>query len=202
MFTDILNSEVLPMVKLTNIHRQARKSAIISTGINIASQKQIFKNNYVGNDILGELQDLELDISNTAGTLSDNIVNHFQKQYDKVKDVMKIQVIVAMRLRGDLSCYNLNTKLQNIYNPKFTEDNEIEIFLGKQKDEVKKYTIRKGDKVLNTKNNYKCINTDGDITPVFNGNIGIVKDIDENGYCTIDFEGIGEVLFNKNESKK
>ena len=61
--------------------------------------------------------------------------------------------------------------------------------------------IRVGDNVLNTKNNYKCTNPDGDVTPVFNGNIGIVKAIEDNGYCTIDFVGIGEVLFSKGDSK-
>ena len=84
--------------------------------------------------------------------------------------------------RQELSCYNLNTKIQSLYNPKFNDGNEIEIFLEKKNDEAKKYMIRVGDKVLNTKNNYKCTNPDGDVTPVFNGNIGIVKAIEDNGY--------------------
>lgn len=201
VFADILDSNVLPVVKLTKPHRQALMSGIIPTSIKIASQEQIFTNSFEGNEIVGQLQDMELDITSNKEALSDVIIRHFQKEMDKFKDIMEVQVCIPMRLRGDLSCYNINTKIQNIYNPKFTEGKEIEILLEKKNEDTKKYIIRKGDKVLNTKNNYKCLNTDGETTPVFNGNIGIVKEIDDNGYCVIDFVGIGEVLFSKSDAK-
>jgi exodeoxyribonuclease V alpha subunit len=201
VFADILDSNVLPVVRLTKPHRQALRSGIIPTSIKIAAQEQIFNSSFEGNEIVGELQDMEFDISSNKEALSDTIIRHFQKEMTKYNDIMEVQVCVPMRLKGDLSCYNLNTKIQSIYNPSFTDSREIEILLENKKDDIKKYIIRKGDKVLNTKNNYKCINADGEVTPVFNGNIGLVKDIDEDGYVTIDFVGIGEVLFNKSESK-
>ena len=201
VFADILDSDALPVVKLTKPHRQALRSGIIPTSIKIASQEQIFNNSFEGNEIIGELQDMELDITSNKENISENIIRHFQKEMEKYNDIMEVQVCVPMRLRGNLSCYNLNTKIQSIYNPKFSEDNEIEIVLQNKKDDVKKYIIRKGDKVLNTKNNYKCINTDGETTPVFNGNIGIIEDIDEDGYVTIDFIGIGKVIFDKSDAK-
>ena len=201
VFADILDSNVLPVVKLTKPHRQALMSGIIPTSIKVANQEQIFTNGFSGNDILGELQDMELDISRDKESMSDCIIRHFQSEMDKYNDIMEVQVCVPMRLRGDLSCYNLNTKIQSIYNPKFNGGNSVEIFLEKKNEEAKKYLIRVGDKVLNTKNNYKCINVAGDIPPVFNGNLGIVKAIEDNGYCTIDFVGIGEVVFNKTDSK-
>lgn len=201
VFADILDSDVLPVVKLTKPHRQALMSGIIPTSIKVANQEQIFGNKFEGNTILGELKDMELDISNSKESMADCIIRHFQTEMDKFNNIMEVQVCVPMRLKGELSCYNLNTKIQNLYNPKFNKENEIEIFLEKKNDEAKKYVIRVGDKVLNTKNNYKCTNSDGDTTPVFNGNIGIVKEIEDNGYCTIDFVGIGEVVFSKAESK-
>jgi exodeoxyribonuclease V alpha subunit len=201
VFADILDSDVLPVVKLTKPHRQALMSGIIPTSIKVANQEQIFGNKFEGNTILGELKDMELDIFNSKESMADCIIRHFQTEMDKFNNIMEVQVCVPMRLKGELSCYNLNTKIQNLYNPKFNKENEIEIFLEKKNDEAKKYVIRVGDKVLNTKNNYKCTNSDGDTTPVFNGNIGIVKEIEDNGYCTIDFVGIGEVVFSKAESK-
>ncbi|MBU5331715.1 AAA family ATPase [Anaerocolumna aminovalerica] len=201
VFADILNSNVLPVVKLTKPHRQALRSGIIPTSIKIASQEQIFTNSFEGNEILGELQDMELDITSNKESLSDLIINHFQTEMNKINDIMEVQICVPKRLKGDLSCYNLNNKIQNIYNPKFSEDNELEIIIENKKDNVKKYIIRKGDKVINTKNNYKSVNSNGDVTPVFNGNIGIVKDINKDNYCTIDFAGIGEVVLNRAESK-
>ena len=201
VFADILDSNVLPVVKLTKPHRQALMSGIIPTSIKVANQEQIFGNNFEGNEILGELKDMELDITSSKESMSDTIINHFQTEMAKYNDIMEVQVCVPMRLKGELSCYNLNTKIQNIYNPKFNDSKEIEILLEKKNEDTKKYLIRVGDKVLNTKNNYKCTNVEGDTTPVFNGNIGIVKEIEDNGYCTIDFVGIGEVVFSKTDSK-
>lgn len=201
VFADILESDVLPVVKLTKPHRQALMSGIIPTSIKVANQEQIFNNKFEGNDILGELRDMELDISNSKESMVDCIIRHFQIEMEKFNDIMEVQVCVPMRLKGELSCYNLNTKIQNLYNPKFNDSNEIEIFLEKKDNEAKKYIIRVGDKVLNTKNNYKCINSYGDIAPVFNGNIGIVKEIEDNGSCVIDFIGIGEVIFGKSDAK-
>lgn len=201
VFADILDSNVLPVVKLTKPHRQALMSGIIPTSIKVANQEQIFVNSFEGNEILGELKDMELDITSSKESMSDAIINHFQIEMAKYNDIMEVQVCVPMRLKGELSCYNLNTKIQNIYNPKFNDGKEIEILLEKKNEDTKKYLIRVGDKVLNTKNNYKCTNTEGDTTPVFNGNIGIVKEIEDNGYCTIDFIGIGEVVFSKTDSK-
>ena len=201
VFADILDSNVLPVVKLTKPHRQALMSGIIPTSIKVANQEQIFGNSFEGNEILGELKDMELDITSSKESMSDTIINHFQTEMAKYNDIMEVQVCVPMRLKGELSCYNLNTKIQNIYNPKFNDSNEIEILLEKKNEDTKKYLIRVGDKVLNTKNNYKCTNIEGDTTPVFNGNIGIVKEIEDNGYCTIDFVGIGEVVFSKTDSK-
>lgn len=203
VFADILDSNVLPVVKLSKPHRQALRSGIIPTSIKIANQQQIFDGDYTGNTVIGELKDMEFDISGKGNeeSISDKIIKHFQIELEKFHDVMEIQVCVPMRLRGELSCYNLNSKIQSIYNPKLNDGNEIEIFLEKKKDETKKYTIRVGDKVINTKNNYKCLNSEGDQTPVFNGNMGIVKEIEKNGMCTIDFIGVGEVLFTKSDCK-
>ena len=203
VFADILDSNVLPVVKLSKPHRQALRSGIIPTSIKIANQEQIFDGNYTGNVIIGELEDMELDISGKGNdeSISDKIIKHFQIELEKFHDIMEVQICVPMRLRGELSCYNLNSKIQSIYNPKLSNGNEIEIFLEKKKDEAKKYIIRAGDKVINTKNNYKCINSEGDTTPVFNGNMGIVKEIEKNGMCTIDFIDIGEVIFTKSDCK-
>ena len=201
VFADILDSNVIPAIKLTKPHRQALESGIIPASIKVAKQEQIFIKGFEGKEVLGQLKDMELDITSGKKSMSDSIIIHFQTEMNKYNDIIEVQVCVPMRLKGELSCYNLNTKIQNIYNPKFNDDNEIEILLEKNNESAKKYFIRVGDKVLNTKNNYKCTNIDGEITPVFNGNIGIVKAIEKNGYCTIDFVGIGEVVFNKTDAK-
>lgn len=58
VFADILDSNVLPVVKLSKPHRQALRSGIIPTSIKIANQQQIFDGDYTGNTVIGELNDL------------------------------------------------------------------------------------------------------------------------------------------------
>ena len=72
VFADVLDSGVLPVVRLTKPHRQALESGIIPASIKIANQEQIFTNNFEGKEILGELQDMELDITSSKETLADS----------------------------------------------------------------------------------------------------------------------------------
>lgn len=197
VFSDILSSNVIPNITLTKIHRQATLSGIITTSIRIADQEQIFKSSFEGNMILGELQDMELDIYKTDSSPSDRVIKHFLKHYEETQNVIETQVLSPMRLKGDLSTFNLNTKIQSIINPVREDD----IFIEAKVDKDKFYRIKLGDKVINTKNNYKTINVDGEITPIFNGNMGIVKEID-NGTCVVDFIGIGEIVLDRTGVKK
>jgi len=197
VFSDILNSNLIPNITLTKIHRQASLSGIIVTSIKISEQEQIFKSNFEGSSILGELQDMELDIYKTDESPSDRVIKHFLKHYEANKDIMETQILSPMRLKGDLSTYNLNNKIQSIINPVSDSD----IFIEVKVDKDKSYKIKLGDKVINTKNNYKSVNIDGLIVPIFNGNMGIVKEID-NGVCVVDFIGIGMIVLDRAGVKK
>lgn len=202
VFADILNSNVVPTVRLTKLHRQAMESGIIPTSVKVAKQEQLFDTSYQGSEILGDLQDMELNITTEKCDLSDYVVEKFQQEYDKFKNINEVQVISPMKTRGDLSCYNLNCKIQEVYNPViFNNGSEIIVKLYSNSKSECAYHIRVGDKVINTKNNYNCQNQNGEVTPVFNGNIGIVKNITNNG-ATIDFIGIGEVWFDKRSCHK
>ena len=100
-------------------------------------------------------------------------------------------MVVPMKNRGDLSTHILNNSLQKIYNKESNDPNN-KIYWTKE-DGTKLYV---GDKVINTKNNYKSKNSLGEECPVYNGNIGIVSEIDENGVI-VEFEGF-DIIFDKN----
>ena len=197
VFSDILNSKTIPSITLTKIHRQAALSGIIVTSIKISEQTQIIKSNFEGSLILGELQDMELDIYKTDDSPSNRVIKHFLKHYETTHDIMETQILSPMRLKGDLSTYNLNNKIQSIINPV----SETDIFIEVSIDKDKSYKIKLGDKVINTKNNYKSVNVDGLVVPIFNGNMGMVKEID-NGVCVVDFVGIGMIVLDRAGVKK
>ena len=206
VFNDLLNCDAVKTVKLTKPHRQALRSGIIPLSIEIANNKPIFNNKFTGKQTLGELQDMFLDIHNKDCDLAQLVVEKFKEEMEVYKDVMKVQVCVPMRLRGSLSCFNLNNMIQEVYNPKneFVDNEDcIRILMekGTDEDDRREYVLRVNDKVVNTVNNYNTISTNGVKTPIYNGNIGCITSIGSDGIVTIDFEGIGEVILDKNESK-
>lgn len=200
VFADILNSKgVIPVFELKTIHRQAQRSGIIPLSLQVSNQKQFINGGFCGTQVLGELQDMELIIGSEG--IVNNIMNSFEEQYKETQDIMETQILIPVKTNGDISCYNLNNKVQQLVNPRiFVAD---EPYFESQIDKEHKYKIYVGDKVINTKNNYKCVlaNSDNDYgyeekISVFNGNLGIVKEVGKN-YCIVDFIGIGVVKFSK-----
>lgn len=192
VFKDILESNVIPIVSLTKIHRQAQKSAIITESINVRKQKHIIDKSFYGTKTLGELQDLHLDIYSDKDDTVDTILKYFNKEYETCDDIMEIQVAVPMRERGSACTYRLNNKIQDIVNPPSKDKTEVNLNIKKGMP----YTIRVGDKVMNMVNQYKTEDIHGEQTPVFNGNLGIVKKIysDE---MVVDFVGVGTIIIPK-----
>lgn len=189
VFADTLDLNCFTSIRLTKPHRQAMKSGIVPLSIDIINQKQIFDSTFEGNTILGELKDMELDIYKSNNVETERVINHFLKHYKRTNNLMETQIIVPMKNRGDFSTYVLNTEVQKRINPINPNRKNITVSLDKERF----YVIQVGDKVINTKNNYKAKTIEGKDIAVFNGNMGIVKEID-NGCVTVDFVGFGEVV--------
>lgn len=164
VLNDIISSNVVPVIKLNRIYRQAESSKIIinSHKINLGelpdlsnknSSDFFFINSEDPDDIVSEIKEL--------------CFKRLPKTY-KVNAVSDIQVLSPMK-KGLLGTENLNTELQSILN-----DNPLFIKRG-----ANKYKF--GDKVMQIKNNY-----DKD---VFNGDIGFIKHIDlDNNTIKVDFD--------------
>ena len=185
---DMAMSGEIPLVTLTQIHRQAAASAIITESLRIRHGHQIVQKDWAGEEVRGELQDLcILGYSDSSNTFY-KIMEQFNRAITDPKfDLMETQVIVPLRNRGDACTYTLNNAMQELYNPEASYKNEIVIFNAGQP-----YILREGDKVINVKNSYT---TD---PPIFNGNLGVIKEINnQEEYMIIDFIGIGEVTIEK-----
>lgn len=196
VFADVLNSKSITSCKLTKPHRQAMKSGIIPLSMNIINQNDIFDSTFEGTSILGELKDMELNIYKSNESHVNEVVDCFMREYGNTKDLMETQIIVPMRNKGEFSTYSINLEVQKRINPINSNRKHITVPLDKERF----YTIQVGDKVINTKNNYKSKNIDGAEIPVFNGNMGIVKDIDGE-FITVDFIGIGELILDAKGAK-
>lgn len=186
VLVDLINSNGVPSVQLTKVHRQAQASGILS-GANLVREGKAFYEKNKTFQKIGELQDLYLYNFNNKEKVYDRVLQ-IAKQYKG--DIMEFQVLVPMKNRGQLSTSILNNDLQEIFNenPEFVDSNNKYV-----RGEM---SILVGDKVIISGNNY-----DKDC---FNGTLGIVELIDMKanegkGEIIINFEGVGVVMFEKKE---
>lgn len=194
--SDIINSNKIPVVTLNKIHRQAQKSAIITESIKVRNGVQLCSTDFNGVEIRGELQDLEIDIYLNKEKTAKKVIEKFKENLPKVDNILDIQVILPMKTNSKASTFYINKELQGICNPYNPSLKEIEISYTKNL----KYKLRINDKVMNVRNNYKTIKNLDDIhvfAPIFNGNLGIIKDIQEDDMI-IDFYTIGEIIVPRN----
>ena len=178
---DLYINDKIPTAELKQVHRQAAKSGIITTAQKVRNQEQLFEKNYEGIDILGQLQDMEIDIQQEKDEIYTRTLNYFEKFFTHPlvdKNIMKIQLLSPVRERGNASVLELNLGVQSIYNP--VDENSAIPKIKIKIDKERYFYIQKGDKVMNVKNNYKTLSVDGVISPIFNGWMGIVENIDEN----------------------
>jgi len=154
---DLIESRLLPVVRLTEVFRQAAASKII-TGAHLIRQGRTpdFYSPGLGSDFHFVERDTPEDI---AATLVRLVQDRIPKRQglDPIRD---IQVLCPMN-RGSIGVRELNTALQQALNPRGQAEPSVERFGWR-------FQIR--DKVIQTENNYS--------KEVFNGDIGTIEKID------------------------
>ena len=172
---DLINSEVIPVVKLKVIFRQHNESHIILNANNITAGISDFK---TGDDF--EFVDKKGSIEIQKSVL-DVFCNEF---FNRVKDLNEVQIIAPMREKGYLSAKSLNLLIQKSINPNRNNSPSIK---------CNGYEFRIKDKVICQKNTEE----------VKNGEIGIITNIfytDNKLTAEIDFYG-ERLYFDKDQLK-
>ncbi len=146
---DILSSQVVPVVRLKTVFRQAAQSGIISNA------HLINQGTYpLFNDVdffLIKRSDAAAALETVIELVTHRIPAKFG--FDPVRDV---QVLAPLR-RGDAGVTRLNEELQAALNPNGVP--------------VPRRAFRNGDKVMQLRNNYEL--------DVYNGDVGIITLVDE-----------------------
>jgi exodeoxyribonuclease V alpha subunit len=167
---DIIDSRAFRVVELNEIFRQARQSSIVMNAHEIINGRYPKTDNAAGTDFyfINE-DDPEKVLDKILLMVKERIPGKFG--FDPVAD---IQVLTPMN-RGIVGTVKLNESLQNALNP-----HGFEIIRGDRRHRV-------GDKVMQIRNNYD--------KNVFNGDIGIISDIDiENRVVSVNIDG-GDVKY-------
>ncbi|ANK12918.1 ATP-dependent RecD-like DNA helicase [Erythrobacter neustonensis] len=167
VLADIIQSGAVPVVRLTEVFRQAAQSRIITTAhqINQGRSPELGKVEGESDFYFVSAADPE-----QAGLkIIDLVGKHIPRKFgfDPVRDV---QVLCPMN-RGGVGARSLNIELQKALNP--NPSAKVERF---------GWSFAPGDKVMQIENDY-----DKD---VFNGDIGYIQAIDsEESELTVDFDG-------------
>lgn len=182
VLADIIASHMFRTVELKKIFRQEDTSDIVLSAHQI--QEGIIPK--IDNDskdfFLMDRREAGHIITITKKLVADNMPRYVQAT------PFEVQVLTPMK-KGTVGVENLNRELQEYLNPKKKGTKEYVFGDGK--------LLRTGDKVMQMKNNYQLewkqvgkygltINSG---TGVFNGDVGILKDINEfASFMTIEFE--------------
>ncbi|MFC1492053.1 ATP-dependent RecD-like DNA helicase, partial [Nitrospinota bacterium] len=167
VLADIIAAAPFPIVRLTEVFRQAAESRIIVNAhrINQGLMPEFPKDDTPSDFYFVEADDPEEGVRKVIEIVKERIPRRFG--LDPVRD---IQVLCPMN-RGGLGARSLNIELQKVLNSP-----------GEERVERFGWTFCKGDKVMQVENDY-----DKD---VYNGDMGIVSRIDlDEGELSIDFDG-------------
>lgn len=165
-FRDMLRSEVLPTVRLTEIFRQAQKSLIVMNAHRV-NRGEMPDLKTVNSDFFFMRRTSEEAV---AQLIRDLCTTRLPKNMGIPPE--QIQVLCPTR-KGGVGTVNLNRLLQAALNPPTTE---------KKERSFGDFLFREGDRVMQIKNNYDIVwkSCDGTTagTGIFNGDVGVIREID------------------------
>jgi exodeoxyribonuclease V alpha subunit len=168
ILADIIASAAVPVVRLTEVFRQAAKSRIITSAhrINQGLIPDLSKPGKTDSDFYF----VPADDPETAVLRIIELVNTRIPQRFGLNPVRDIQVLCPMN-RGGVGARSLNIELQAALNP-----------AGERKVERFGWTFAAGDKIMQIENDYE--------KEVYNGDIGYIDNVDPDaGELTATFDG-------------
>lgn len=161
---DIIDSEKIPVIRLTRIFRQAQSSRIVMSAHAINQGRFPDTSN-------GKETDFFFMQMEEPETVAENIVKLVKERLPKAykQPISNIQVLTPMQ-RGVVGASNLNISLQAALNP-----SQLALNRGG-------YSFKLNDRVMQLRNNYD--------KEVFNGDLGYVSQVSmEDRTLQVDFDG-------------
>ncbi len=164
---DLIESGLLPVVRLNEIFRQAQQSLIVTNAHKIVNGQMPVLNRSDGDFFFL----FRSDRHEAAKVICDLCQTRLPNAYG-YSPFENIQVLSPSK-KGDLGTAELNERLQERLNP--PSEDKAEVTIGGK-------TFREGDKVMQVKNNYdiRWFRENGETGEgVFNGDIGVIEKIDK-----------------------
>lgn len=175
VLNDLIESSVLPVVRLTEIFRQARKSRIVKNAhrINNGEMPEL-SNQSTGDFFFLEESDPGKAREIIVSLVSERLPEHYG--FDPFKE---IQVVVPM-YKGECGVNKLNKRLQQKLNP------------GRGVEAIGEQNFLENDRIMQLKNNYE--------KHVFNGDVGRIRSIDhDEDELTVNFPDSDPITYHEEQ---
>ncbi len=179
LFDHLIRSGVVPMVRLTEIFRQAQQSSIVMNA-------HMVNEGQVPPLVNRGASDFFFMRRNDGQSAVDTILELCAQRLPNNMGIPPEQIQVLSPTRKYVTgTANLNQSLQAVLNPKTP---------GKKERKFGAVVFREGDRVIQVRNNYDVMwREEGGLKGgmgIFNGDIGIITEITERGdVVTVNFEG-------------
>ena len=174
---DIVSSGVMPVVRLTEIFRQARKSLIVTNAHRIIAGEMPVLDRTDNDFFFLRRENQALTAKTVVQLVGERLPEAFG--FAPFGD---IQVLCPSK-RGECGSVNINARLQAALNPPAESKNELRTSAGR--------VFRQGDRVMQIRNNYNIPWHKGDEAGegIFNGDIGVIRKINfVTGIMSIEFD--------------
>lgn len=186
VFSDLIESHKVPMAELTKVFRYDTSGGAF-VGENIRQGK-----NFFDSDKVKVINNISTICDNYKFIETENIFDEIIKEYDRLRRIYKEEDIIILSPFnvGDSGTYKINECIENEYNAPKAND----LSLSYKRNGIN-IVFRNGSRVVNTKNDYKALpleswkeiqNSNGilteedvPLTQLFNGQIGVVREVKE-----------------------
>lgn len=183
---DIINSERVPVARLTEVFRQTGNIAMNAHRINRGEEAELFSaGDFVFIPTSGQDETVEI------------VCDEYNKALQNTGNQNEVQIICPIK-NGIIGVHNINRVIRDNVNPRIFGKNEITFG---------ETVFRVGDKVMQTSNNYNkewYLKGENRVLSqgagIFNGDIGIIEEIDpEQRIIRIVFDGERVCEFEQSE---
>ena len=171
VLSDLINSNKFKITYLKENHRQKQGSDIISLA-----------NDIVNNSVNFDLYKNDISFVDIRNVNENDIISMIKKDINIGYESMESFEILSPMYKGTYGIDNLNAILQNAFNPKRKELKEKKVGL---------VTFRENDKILELKNRPS--------DDVYNGDVGILDEINEEEKYLLVKYGNVDVFYNFND---
>lgn len=198
LLNNLSESNKFATTKLTQVFRQA-EGGILDIATKVRKGEKWFNgdetlNEPLSSDNIRYGNDMIIHPLTSGVAMQKGLIYYFKQALEKYP-LEEVKIILPMK-KYELGVEVINKLIQELVNPASPDKSQV-VF---GKDQQSAVIFREGDMIINTKNNYKALNSVENEVTIYNGEMGVIRNIDiDAGRMVIEYPH-DEVVIKTNQS--